>query len=341
MITFVFTFLTTPNLLAKEVEASKYPLSIAAELNNSVGIGSFVSGNRKNSSWTTSLALAPSYLLPKIAGSVNHVLSMEFSLGVQWFDSYGTSSADLARRAQYSDIVVSYNLPKLLYIESVGYFLSPSVALSAPISVLSRAANKALGYGIGFSTGFEFGDFTVAYTPKFSGSLFHTPYMTVDCSSSSFQDTINPSNIDFSLESQMVGVSCPASEVLQNGSRIVPGRQTVAAVSNALSIAWSPGNHKISMMVRWDIGFLRSQQEYAGFDLSSTYASKRSITEITVGMIAYTYKLPIEVDTSFTLGMMSFQPMYAQDGRIRFPFFDFITPSNNLTQLFLTWTIGV
>jgi len=40
-------------------------------------------------------------------------------------------------------------------------------------------------------------------------------------------------------------------------------------------------------------------------------------------------------------GVLSWQAAYDQSGRLAFPFFDFVTPGNNQTQVFLQATVGI
>jgi len=73
---------------------------------------------------------------------------------------------------------------------------------------------------------------------------------------------------------------------------------------------------------------------------SSQYAHAAGQSDSTAGSISLSYQ-PWE-HLGFTLGMSSQQPAFTSDNKhLRFPFFDFISTSNNLSSFFLSVTGSV
>lgn len=319
-------------------DKNDFPVHISTAITNSVGIGTFVSGYQKMPNWSTDLSLSPSYSPPKIAGTVPSSLSLHFSLSLEWLKSYAQSASNEQMRVQYSDISLAYSVPKLLNWKKTGLYISPSIALTGPISIYSRASKRVLGYRAGVGIGWSKGDITIGYSPSFSGWLYSSTSSTIPCG----QNIVSPNPNNFSESLDDVSMSLAAfrsQDSLGDGQCRLSGRQTLGTVANSIAFSWSPGDHNVTIQLGWHIGFLRPLVSRP--DIQSPFAKDQNFTETSSGLISYTYSIPIDLEMSVTLGLASFQSALTQDGRIRFPFVDFISAGNNHSQIFLEWSMRV
>lgn len=315
-----------------------FPVHVSTALTNSVGIGTFVSGFQRMPSWGTSLSLSPSYSPPKLAGTIASSLSLGFSLSLEWFKSFAQGASNAQLRIQYSDISATYSIPKLLHWKDAGLYLSPSVGITGPISIFSRGAKRLLGYRGGMSAGWSKGEIAISYAAAYSGWAFSSANVSIPCGKNIV--VVNPSDFSASLEDAAMGLDVfRKEEHIGGGQCIVSGRQKVGSLTNSLTFAWSPGDHNVTIQMGWNIGFLRPLSDNPQW--KSQFASSQSFTETSSGLISYTYNIPIDLAMSFTVGISSFQSALTKDGRIRFPFVDFMSAGNNHTQIFLEWAMSV
>ena len=57
--------------------------------------------------------------------------------------------------------------------------------------------------------------------------------------------------------------------------------------------------------------------------------------------MSYTYTVPVDFNMFLTGGIFSQQPVYNDQGQLRFPLWDFVTPANNLSGFFFDVTVGI
>ena len=345
MTLFVFLVFSFSPLIATELELEKKSsLSASATLSNSLGVGTFVSGYGQVPSLTSSLTIAPSFALPRFAGLSQMDLSASASLNWWWLNSMSTSSFNAHNRLSYSDISLSLSAPKIVNFDRLGISFSPNIGLTAPISKISMALNRVLGFQMGSNIAYQKSDFSVGWLPSFSTWVHSGAAMTAPCgeagASSALPPVINPQNINFELDQYLQELVITRSEERNsNRSCLVKGRQTIGMLSNTVNAAWAPGRHNLSFSFGWYINYLRALSNKP--DLRADHASTQNFTEATLGRIAYSYRIPVDFDLVVGGGVISYQASFSKQGNLNFPFFDFVTPGKNQTQFFLQLTAGI
>jgi len=330
-------------------EFRKLPVSVNASLSNSVGIGTFVAGYRKMPSWSSTLSLSPSYKVPVFLGLPKSSVSASIGLDVSWLQSYATSGQVAKRQVRVSDVGLGWSMPKAIHFESIDVALSPKLGATLPISIMSRAQNRVMGFSGGLSIGWAASDFSASWSPSASGWLHSGAMRTFSCRavSNPYNDgevalppVINPNDPDANIEDYMLpSVAYRDEESGLDGRCIIAGRQTLASLKNAFDFAWAPGAHRINLGFGIYHSFLRGLSDAP--ELRSSNASGQNFRESTMGRISYSYRLPVEFDASVSVGLSSYQPIYDKRGNIRLPFFDFFSASNNFTQMFVNISAGI
>jgi len=117
----------------------------------------------------------------------------------------------------------------------------------------------------------------------------------------------------------------PAVSDCNERSPCTPTRQTRAMFKNTLVAKYIHGNHTVAATFRLYDAFLRP--------LASD-AEAKNLSESTLGVLEYSYAIPMRFPLAVTFGVISFQPSRNAQGTINFPFFDFVTPANNYSQLY-------
>jgi hypothetical protein len=331
-------------MVAQGDGSERYPLGVDATLSNSVGIGSFIAGYGQVPSFSTSLTLMPHYDVPRFLGMPKMILSATGSLSWWWADSYFTSAFNQRNRLLYSDVSLNLNAPNALEFESIGLSISPSINISVPISKMSRTLNRVLGAGISGNVHWAKDQFSVSWMPAFSAWIYGGPSLTMPCgetgSAKPLPPVINPQNANFDLEQYMQTLVVSREEERNSdGTCNIAGRQTLGMLSNIASVSWSPGAHGVSLALGWYINFLRPLADRP--DLKGIGATGQGFSEATMGRIAYSYTIPVDFNLVVSGGVLSYQAAYDKQGRLSFPFFDFVTPGRNQTQFFIQLTAGI
>ena len=312
---------------------------ISASVGNSVGIGTFVTGYSQTPSWTTSFVLNPTYKLPSFWGLPRINLSAYQLMSVWWLDSYVTTMANRENRVLFFDTILSATMPKILESSSTGLFLSAGLGLSLPISSFSRNMHRIIGINPSLPMGWSKWGFSAGFTPSIliwthSQNNISAPCMNMPST------MVNPYNANTDIDQVLQGLSIYKSgEELGDGTCVVSGRQNISTLSNMFSLGWSNPNHSVSLSLTWYLNFLRSLSDKP--ELRSQFSSSNNFNEVTAGRVSYSYTLPIETNVVISAGVLSWQAAYDQSGRLAFPFFDFVTPGNNQTQVFLQATVGI
>lgn len=323
---------------------SKVPFGGTAYLSNAVGIGTFIPGYAHAPSFTTSLTLAPWYELPAFLDLNPWSIGSEFSLSAWWLDSYNTSAYDANNRVTYSDLSLYLDAAKLGDWKAINLSLSPYVEIIGPISKASRAMNRAVGLGVGTSLAYKVSDFTFSWAPSFNAWVYTSPEVTADCnqwgSKPGLPPVINPQNVNFDLDQYLQALTIvPNQNRGANGRCQVAGRQSIGVLTNTVKATWSKNGHSVQVRFGWYLNFLRGISDRP--ELRGLHASNQNFTEATLGKIAYTYKIPVDFDFRVSAGIVSYQGSYDKQGKLRFPFFDFVTPGKNQTELFLQFSAGI
>ena len=314
--------------------------ALSTSLGNSVGIGTFVTGYSQTPSWSTSLILTPSYKIPQFWGLPRISLSGFQMISVWWLDSYVTTPINAQNRVVFSDLILGATMPKILNFESTGFSLGAGIGSWVPVSTFSRNVNRIIGLTASLPISWTKWGFSAGFTPTVLGWTHSDTNISVPCQNMSAA-TINPYNADTNIDQAIQGLSIikNGDENLGDGRCVVSGRQNIWTIYNTFTLGWSNPNHALNLGLTWYINFLRPL--VARPDLRSESAIVQNFTETTMGRIAYSYTLPIETNLVLSAGILSWQSALDPAGRLTFPFFDFVTPGNNQTQIFVQATVGI
>lgn len=326
--------------MASLAEAPPKDWGLSTSLGNSVGIGTFVSGYSQTPSWSTSLSLSPSYKIPQFWGLPRISLSAYEMISVWWLDSYSTTAANAQNRVVLSDLSLTASMPKMLDFESSGFSFGVSMGASVPVSMFSRNINRVLGFTGSLPVSWSKWGFSAGFTPSVSGWAYSDSNISAPCFEMA-PATINPydANADINQAIQGLTIIKNGDERLGDGRCVVSGRQNTWSLTNSFSLGWSNPNHAVNIGLSWYINFLRPLADRP--DLRSEHARAQNFTETTMGRIAYSYTLPIEMNLILSAGILSWQSVLDSSGNLTFPFFDFRTPGNNQTQIFVQATVGI
>ncbi len=336
---FCVFLLTSGMLNAQDDDEETLPLHIDSSLSNSIGIGTFLPAYERMPSFSTGIVLAPSYKIPKFFSLPRLSLSAKLSFDASWLSAYNAS-----RQFNLSDLDIRLSMPKAFQFDNIGLFLGTSIRMMAPLSKMSRAQGRVLGFGASAIVGWEKYGFRATYTPSISGWAFSSSEQTLPCGGSgrtALPSVVNPNNADFGVEQYMWDLAVSRSEErLPSGRCIISGRQIVSTLNQTAEIEWSYGNHTIGANLVWSIAFLRGLENRP--ELHSPYASTQNFTESSQAKVGYTYTVPIDLlDLDIEGGVLSYQAAYNAKGKIRFPFFDFFTAQNNFTQVFVDISVAI
>jgi hypothetical protein len=322
-----------------------FPLHIQATLDNSLGNALFAPGFQQQVVWGSSLSLRPSASLPKMDWAPRMLLSggVDFSVN-NWLPA-STNSTTFDRQIQIGDASLALIMPGIYTEEFTGIGVSLITSARAPLSLGSRQQN--LMFGVGAAAQFMWnspetgiGTFFVQYTPSVRVNTFSQPGSTVPCSAAGQFRNVNAADPIDGLTDLPLYYG-REEQVLENGECILPGRQALASVGNSMATGWSnaDGSHNVSLSLAWAHAFLRPLKNDPA--LSSPFASGQNFNESNSGSISYTYTVPADFNMFLTGGIFSQQPVYNDQGQLRFPLWDFVTPANNLSGFFFDVTVGI
>ena len=299
---------------------------------NSLGVGTFVSGYRQVPSWSSSLTLSSTYRFAHSTYNPDLLLSANAGLNGSWLSSYFTSIQAVNNRFLWNDVFVTLSAPNWFDWLDVGISLSPNISLTGPLSKSSQALGRLGGLGLGANLAFNRSDFSLSWSPSFTGWLHQGASISVPCS-----DFAAPPGAG--IDVYMQGFTGFREEEIDGNSCKLMGRQTLGMLSNSLNFGWAPGRHSLNASLGWFLNFLRPLENHP--DLTITNASHQGFVEATMGRFAYAYRVPVDFNLVLSAGVISFQAAFDKQGNIIFPFFDFVTPGKNQTQLFFQVTAGI
>jgi hypothetical protein len=324
---------------------SSFPLHIQATLDNSLGNAIFAPGYQQQVVWGTSLSLRMSAMLPKADWAPRMLLSGGTDFSINNLVPASSNPTAYDRQIQLGDASLALIMPGLYTEAFTGISVSLITSARAPLSLASRQNN--LMFGLGAAAQFMWnspetpiGSFFVQYTPSVRVNTYSQVGATIPCSAAGpFRNVSSADPIDGITELPMYFGR--AEQVLDNGECILPGRQSLASVSNSMATGWSTadGSHNVSLSLAWAHAFLRPLKNDPS--LSSPFASGQNFGESNSGSVSYTYTVPVDFNMFLTGGIFSQQPVYNDQGQLRFPLWDFVTPANNLSGFFFDVTVGI
>lgn len=314
-----------------------------AQLSSAIGIGTFVLGSGNMPSVSSTLNLSPYMNLPSVFGLPATTVSANLSLATSWIQPYNALTSKPGEM-RLSDLIMSLSMPNALTLSPLKLSLTPTLNVVVPTSKSSLAWNRLMGVGMSLPVSLTTGDFSFSYIPLVTGFLYSQNTATVPCEGVTdvvgSGSVMNPNQPNFAIEDYVVSsFNFRESERLGDGRCMIRGRQTLAIIKNSLMGQWEKGSHRIQIMVGISNSFLRPLE--ASSKLTSENAWSPNTQAGTAAQILYQYKIPVEFSLFATAGIASQQSIYTPDGNIRFPFFDFTTPGNNYTEVFINMTVGI
>jgi len=301
--------------------------------------------------WSTSLSLGGSASLPKLDGIPKIGLSTGVGFSIaNWLPAYSNGTA-FEREIQVSDIRVGASMPSAFKEEFTGISASPSVGFSIPISLGSRQRSliTSMRGGVGFSWSSPeatWGQIGVSYSPSVGYNLYYGPATTVPGVGDATAGNGVPTD---PLTGGVIPIQyCRSAENLAStGECYTAGRRGIASLSNSLGLSWSLGNHSVSLGLGYSNGFSAPLTDHP--ELDGLHSSKQNFSESTNGSIGYSYDIPAELTgsshVSINFGLGSGGPAWftAADGNqyLRFPFWNFDTPSTNMSSASFGVSVGI
>ncbi|MBI2373681.1 MAG: hypothetical protein HYV07_06745 [Deltaproteobacteria bacterium] len=327
------------------------PFSLSFSADAAVGIGTFVSDQNADSPWYgSSLSLTGAY---ELAESLS--ISAGLSGAVEWTylvtpchpaegprapgakaedcsDTEGSSRAGTADqpRATFDDVELSLDHEKLL--ELAGFTLSGAARLALPTSRDSRAVGNLFTLGAGLSVSRPLGPMT----PSLSTSV------------SKFFPTATAAVLERAEAERGDLPIGHCSNLRESSCLLLTGFVPTYRVSLGADVRFEiPPVEGLSATI--SVGYAYSRAFGTGGDsLSSTKTdgSGRPVvdgvnaSDTTSGSIEIGYA--VDDRLSLALGVSSGQPAKTDDGKaLRFPFFDFVSPSNNYSSWYLSAAYGL
>jgi hypothetical protein len=317
----------------------KSPFSGAVSLSSTVGSGTFLSGYEQNPQVAAYLYAELSYQLPKFWKAAPLVLTAYADFDYTYLPYFGASKQEAENQVRYNDPVVMLSMPNALEAKNIGIYFSPRIYTIAPISVTSRSLDRVVSLGAGTKLGWRYKGLDIFYLPTFTGHVYGTSGNISTCPGGVLPDVVNPHDPELQLETMSLPAASPrGSDMRGEGYCLAAGRKTIGSLRNRGTISYTYGAHSVELTLFWIASF---QQPLAVHpELVAANANNNNFTESTLTRLAYTYTLPLPFELSLATGIQSSQAAYAEDGSMRFPFFDFVLGNNN-TQVFLDITASI
>lgn len=311
-----------------------------AHLTQGLGIGTFVTGYGQNPQVMTTLTMEPVLHLPVDPSAPQMDLKLTMYLNANWVSSYGTSVFDAKYPVSFSDAKVTYAIPKLLSWKDIGLKTGVQAGLIAPVSAASQYLNRVIGGFIGPVVGWSFGEFYAELAPSYTAYAHSSVNKWVLCSDASLPPVaINPHNPDFYLDSVALPYAYPSGEARLGDYCQLAGRQVIGIVGIPFAFSWTHQSHQLYASLSWKLAFLRPLEPNG--PASSPNANPSAFKETTLTDVGYSYQLPIKWETYVSLGVMTSQPMFNKAGNFNVPFWDFSSPNQNRTQIYLDFGVGI
>ncbi len=324
---------------------NQFPLHAQITVDNAIGNGIFAPGYQQQVTWSSSATIRVSAALPKLDWAPRMLLTggTDFSVN-NWLPEFSNFGA-FDRQVQVGDAIAAVIMPGLYREEFTGIGMSLIFSGRLPLSMGSRQQNLLVNAGgaaqfMWGSPDTPIGSFFVQYTPTLRFSAFSEVGATIPCAAGAPVRT-RPSADPIDGVSELPLYYGREEQVLANGECILPGRQPLATVGQNGATGWSSsdGAHNVTVTLAWAHAFLRPLKNEPA--LSSAFASGQNFNETTSGSLSYTYTVPVDFRFFITAGVFSSQPMFMDNGQVRFPIYDFVTPANNLSAFFLDVTVGI
>ncbi len=314
------TAVAAESIAEKDENKPKKPWSVSAELDHSLGQGTFVDPS-KYAFFGGSLGLSGSYSFElrgiKLSASVSESFSWEYTL----------PDNSTGRRANWSDLRLGLSAPSLLKEQRTEITLTPSLSASVPLTPQSWQATTITVLSASASLSRKFGKLNASYS--LSGSKgFHVSPINY----SPVQRFADPST----------GVTLAGCIARPDEPGCYNGANTNFSINNTLSASYSP-IEKLSF--RASLGYGRSwRYQIVTPETCEEYSSKAvdsngnpvvhcgmGNSDSMTGTIGVSYSATDAFSVSAGMAT-SGAPLTDDHKALRFPFYDFLGPAANRTS---------
>lgn len=314
LLVFSFSLASSAQEADEEVQA-KFPLGADFYVSNSVGAAAISKETYQQEPFvSSSLYLYPHVKFGPFWGEREFRTHVEISGNVEWFGKNNPIAGSFGNKLSFGDVKIRSELRKALYDKALGLSFTPALKVELPLSKGSRSSNRIVGLGGYFNATFSKWGFFFTYKPVALGYVHSENYKADDCSD-----------------------DASAEDKLPNGKCKIAGRQTQAIVKNGLFTGYTYGDHTLTLGFRTFHQFLRDANQ--GEKAEKTPSS--GVMEATLGIVEYSYNLPVSVPTTISLGVAGYQSPYDANKGLRVPFFDFSEPSKNETEAYVAVNVTI
>jgi hypothetical protein len=318
------------------------PWSVSASYNNAVGSAVFVANDAIRSSaamWANTLSLRGGY-------RVHELLSLSADTSFAW--EWTTPDSDTGRAWSFADIKVGAASPKLYTEEITGITLSARAALTLPTSIESFTSSNLTNASLGLGLSRTFGPVSFNYGFGFTKN-FHLRQANVRVEEPTTTGNVNVSDPYLARHNFTVAQQAKLC-FRRDGDAFceVAGMNSNFSLSNSLSASWTiveglSLSLSYALVNRWS--YSPPVDEFSSTVTDSSGArvvdgSGRS-GDATSGGLDLSYAIPEipgldGVSFAVSFGFATMGPALTADGKsLRFPFYDFVSPANNLTSWYL------
>jgi len=302
-----------------EASGPKFPVGAMIIYDNSLGLGTFVADEyARNPAWSMSASIRPSLTLwERLKLSLRVDVVKNITTSFQGNANADASGESYMRQMSISDVNLMASYPEIYREPVTGIGLGAGLTAYAPTSMLSRASNQVFALRPHAGLNWAWEGLSLGYTFFFKKN-FHT--------------TTNPThNVDYLPNSLQFRPGGP--EDLGNGEiAIGSARNTSHLVYNSMAASYTfldVVTLSTSLMIVNSFKYTQPLSD----EYSSEYANASGQTDLTSGGVELSYQ-PWE-NLGFALGVTSLQTAFTADNKqFRFPFFDFVSPGDNLTAFY-------
>lgn len=298
---------------------ARFPVGALVVYDNTLGLGTFVANEfARNPSWSMSASIRPSLTLWE-----RLKLTLRVDVAKNLTTSYqGNANADATtesynRQMTISDVSLIANYPEIYREPVTGIGFGAGLTAYAPTSMLSRASNQVFALRPHVIVNWAWEGLALTY-----GFYFKKNFNTTT------NITHNVGYLPDSLQFRPGGPEDLGNGEIADGSL----RNTSHLVYNYGEISYTFFDQVTATASLFIINRFKYTQPLSD-EYSSEYAKAHGQSDSTWGTLEISY-MPWE-HIAFALGMSSLQPAFTADNKyLRFPWYDFVSPSENMTVFY-------
>lgn len=255
-------------------------------------------------SFNTGLMLLPNLSLRPFKNDITLKTSLEAYFEFEWL---GKKRSSLLNSFEISDLKIRSQFKNAYLNKNLGLSFTPGLKTEIPISNSSRIANRILGIGTNLNLTWTKLGIIASIKPTIIFYIHSHPYKSSTCT-------------DINSE----------GDRLTNGLCILKDPQTLVSSKNGVFLGYTLGNHTLMSGINISFGFLRRDSEN----------NDKTIKLGTLGLLEYSYKLPVLLPMAVTLGINSNNQNYLFKESFKIPFFSTINGANHLSSIYANLDIS-